>query len=74
METLKMKKPKQVTWDYDQEADILYISFGEPKPALTLDLGGGVLARYLEKTKEFVGFTIIGISQIIKRKSKIHSS
>ena len=68
METLKMRKPKQITWDYDREADTLYISFGEPKPALTLDLGGGVLARYLEKTKEFVGFTIIGISEIIKKK------
>ncbi len=68
MKTLKMKKPKQVIWDYDREADTLYISFGEPKPALTLDLGGGILARYLEKTKEFVGFTIIGVSQIIKAK------
>lgn len=68
MEVLKMKKPKQVTWDYDREADTLYISFGEPRPALTLDLSGGILARYLEKTKEFVGFTIIGVSQIIKGK------
>jgi len=67
METLKIKKPKQVTWSYDKEADTLYISFGEPKQALTLDLGGGILARYLEKTKEFVGFTIIGISEIIKK-------
>ena len=68
MEVLKMKKPKQVTWDYDRKADTLYIYFGEPRPALTLDLGGGILARYLEKTKEFVGFTIIGVSQIIKGK------
>ncbi len=68
METLKMKKPKQVTWDYDKEADTLYISFGEPKPALTLDLGSGIFARYSEKTKEFVGFTIIGISEFIKKK------
>ena len=68
METLKMKKPKQVTWDYDQEADTLYISFGEPRQALTLDLGGGILAGYSDKTKEFVGFTIIGISEIIKKK------
>lgn len=63
-----MKKPKQVTWDYDREADTLYISFGEPRPALSLDLGGGIFARYLEKTKEFVGFTIIGVSEIIKKK------
>ena len=68
MTVLKIRKPNQVTWDYDREADTLYISFGEPKPALTLDLGGGILARYLEKTKEFVGFTIIGVSQIIKGK------
>lgn len=67
MEVLKMKKPKQVTWEYDKETDTLYLSFSEPKPALTLDLGSGLFARYLEKTKEFVGFTIMGVSQIIKK-------
>ena len=46
METLKVKKPEKVSWHYDKEADTLYLSFGKPVPALTLDLGSGVLARY----------------------------
>ena len=71
METLKMEIPQQATWDYDDEADTLYISFGKPQPALTEDIGEGILARYLEDSGELVGFTIIGVSQVIKQKSKI---
>ncbi|MDP2948835.1 MAG: DUF2283 domain-containing protein [Chloroflexota bacterium] len=60
-----MEKPRKVTWDYDQEADTLYISFGKPQPALALDLGEGMLARYREQDGELVGFTIIGVSRIV---------
>lgn len=65
METLRMEKTGKVNWDYDKEADTLYISFGKPVPALTLDLGNGVLARYLEDSDKLVGFTIIGVSRIV---------
>jgi uncharacterized protein YuzE len=68
MATLKMEKPRKVTWDYDREADTLYISFGKPQPALTLDLGEGMLARYLEEDGELVGFTIIGVSRIVEAR------
>jgi uncharacterized protein YuzE len=61
METLKLPPPKNVTWDYDEEADVLYLSFGEPQPALTLDLGKGVLVRYLEDGNVLVGLTLIGV-------------
>jgi uncharacterized protein YuzE len=53
-------EPRAVNWDYDEEADVLYISFGDPEPALTLDLGEGVLARYRESDNALVGFTIVG--------------
>lgn len=65
MATLKMERPRKVIWDYDREADTLYISFGKPQPALTLDLGEGMLARYREEDGELVGFTIIGVSRIV---------
>jgi len=65
MATLKMEKPRKVIWDYDREADTLYISFGKPRSALTLDLGEGMLARYREEDGELVGFTIIGVSRIV---------
>lgn len=66
METIKLERPGLVTWDYDEIADTLYVSFGEPRPALTLDLGKGFLARYLQETGELVGFTIVGLSQVTK--------
>lgn len=65
METLKMEKPKEVVWDYDKDADMLYISFGPPQEALTMDLGAGVLVRYLERTSRLVGFTIVGVSEVL---------
>lgn len=72
MGTLKLKELENVSWSYDEEADVLYISFGKPRPALTMDLGDGILARYEEKTNELVGFTFIGARNIFRkpRKSK----
>jgi len=60
METLKLESPEAVNWEYDSEADVLYISFGDPQPALTLDLGEGILARYCESDNRLVGITIVG--------------
>ncbi len=65
MEPLKLKEPEQVNWDYDREADVLYISFGEPCPSLTLDLGGGLLARYQKDTAEITGFTFLGVAKVV---------
>jgi len=70
--TLKLRDDECVTWDYDEEADVLYISFGQPKPALALDVGEGVLVRYREEDGALVGFTIIGASEMLKAKTKRH--
>lgn len=69
METLKLEEPRAVNWEYDEEADVLYISFGEPEPALSLDLGEGVLARYREADNRLVGFTIIGAGSRLRSRS-----
>jgi uncharacterized protein YuzE len=50
-----------LTWEYDEEGDVLYISVGEPRPAVTIDLGESILARYDEKEKEVVGITILNV-------------
>jgi len=35
MEAVKiLEKPTAITWDYDEEADVLYLSTGEPQPAV----------------------------------------
>ncbi len=66
MEKLMVERPKQISWEYDKEADVLYISFGKPQPALSLDLGSGIVARYLEKSNELIGFTIVGLKNVLK--------
>jgi hypothetical protein len=41
MEAIKLfdKKDVPLDWDYDGDADTLYISFGQPKPAVGVDVG-----------------------------------
>jgi uncharacterized protein YuzE len=56
-----LEKPEALSWEYDQDADVLYISIGEPRPAVTVDLGESILARYDEKEKEVVGLTILNV-------------
>jgi hypothetical protein len=52
MEALRiLEKPEHLTWEYDEEGDVLYISVGEPRPAVTIDLGESILARYDEETR-----------------------
>jgi uncharacterized protein YuzE len=62
MEAVKiLEKPTSIKWDYDEEADVLYLSMGEPKPALGIDVGEGVVLRYDETRREVVGLTLIGL-------------
>ena len=56
-----LEKPAEVHWDYDEEADVLYLSVGDPRPAVGVDIGEGVVARYDEENKEVVGVTLIGL-------------
>ncbi len=52
---------KAIDWDYDEEADVLYISFGKPRPAVGIDIGKGIIPRYDEKEKEITGMTVVGL-------------
>ena len=62
METVKiLEKPAAINWDYDEEADVLYLSVGEPQPAVGVDIGEGTVLRYDEARKEVVGVTLIGL-------------
>ena len=64
MEALKILEGRPaLSWEYDEEADVLYISVGEPRPAIGIDIGEGVIVRYNEKQKEVVGITIIGLRE-----------
>jgi uncharacterized protein YuzE len=72
MEAVKLldKKNAQVDWEYDGEADTLYISFGKPRAALGVDVGEGVVVRYDEKAREVVGLTLIGVGKRLEEYIK----
>ncbi len=47
---------------YDEDNDIMYISFGDPKPCTSEELYPGVLYRYDIETKVLNGITILNYS------------
>lgn len=62
-------KIKKIELDYDEEADVMYISFGSPKEAITEEKGN-VGIRIDEKTKEIVGLTVINFKQTFSKPHK----
>lgn len=60
---------KEIEFDYDEEADVLYISFGKPKEAIVEEVGN-IGVRIDEKTKEVVGLTVI---EFLKTFGKRHA-
>lgn len=58
--------------DYDQEADVLYISFGTPQKADNSEQGkDGIIRRW--KKKKLVGLTILNASRYKTKRNTIHS-
>ncbi|MBI5215520.1 MAG: DUF2283 domain-containing protein [Ignavibacteriae bacterium] len=52
----------RMSFDYDKEADVLYISFKRPQKATTSEmLKEGILIRY--RGKEVVGLTVLDASK-----------
>jgi uncharacterized protein YuzE len=54
-----------VEWEYDAEADTLYVSFGPPRPAVGIDIGEGTIVRYDEAAGKVVGLTVVGVGERI---------
>ena len=44
---------------YDENADVLYISFGDSRPSISTEVNDGDLVRLDSHTKEITGITII---------------
>lgn len=62
MEAVKiLEHPDAVQWEYDKEADVLYLSVDEHRPATGVDIGAGVILRYDEEKNEVVELTLIGL-------------
>ncbi len=62
------ERPGWITWEYDPEADVLYLSVGEPRPAVGIDIGDGLVLRYDEARNEVVGLTVIGLRERLVRE------
>ena len=64
-----LKMPSKRTWiDYDEEADVLYISFRKPQGADDSEMEDNVVYHY--KSKLLVGITVIGAKKYGSRVSK----
>jgi len=50
---------KKVVISYDNDADVMYLSFGDPKKAESEELAPGLFARYNPETGDLVGVTIV---------------
>jgi hypothetical protein len=54
MEVLKiLDKPDTIDWEYDEEADVLYLSVGTPKPAVGVDIGEGLSCAMMRPTMKW---------------------
>ena len=69
-----LEDSKKVTGSYDKEADVLYISLGEPCAAVAVDISDGVIARYDEESQSIVGITVMGLQQRVLKElnHKLH--
>ena len=54
---------QQLRFFFDREADILYLSLGKPRPALSKEVGDDVLVRIDPKTQRVVGCTILNLTK-----------
>lgn len=48
---------------YDSKRDVLYLYYGNPRPAISEEIEPGCLIRRDFETNEVVGVTVIGFAQ-----------
>lgn len=60
-------RPAAIMWQYDEEADVLYLSVGGPRSAVGVDIGDGLVVRYDEARRDVTGLTVIGLRKRLMR-------
>ena len=53
---------------YDQEADVLYVTRGQPEYTDYVEYADDLILRFHHETKQLVGFTLIDFSQHFAKK------
>jgi uncharacterized protein YuzE len=66
LENIVLPENKKVNSYFDKEADVLYISFGEPVFSEVLESGSDTLIRFDPETFEITGVTILNFSDKLK--------
>lgn len=59
-----------LNFDYDKESDVLYVSLGRPRRAISREADGGVIVRFDLKTRKVVGFTIINFLRGLSARNR----
>ncbi|MDX2076812.1 MAG: DUF2283 domain-containing protein [bacterium] len=57
-----MEKNDVMQLSYDTDADILYLSIGNPRPAISREVGNDVILRLDPNTGDVIGLTILNLS------------
>jgi len=57
---------KEPSFDYDEDADVMYITFGEPQQCTAFEDQPGIVVRYT-LSDELNGITIIDYSKRVDR-------
>ena len=65
-----MEKSK-VIFSYDRDADVAYLSFGNPRLSVTEELNDFVLVRRDPVTREITGFTITNFNEYFGSKKEL---
>ena len=61
----------KMSFSYDKEADVFYLSIGRPKKSISREIDDGVLLRLDSKSKKITGLTIMDFeARFQKAKSK----
>jgi uncharacterized protein YuzE len=56
---ISKEKQAKINIRYDEEADVLYISFGKPRSGIAVELNDGDLVRVDPYSDQIVGITIL---------------
>jgi len=61
---------QNITYSYDKEADVLYISFSpDEKPTAAVELNDNILLRFNRAEKRAVGLTLMDFSVLVQLTS-----
>ena len=63
---------EDVRYTYDRTRDVLYVSFGPPRPAVALQVEDWFSLRLSPEAPFFVGMTIVGFRRIFERINRYY--